>query len=125
MAYTALPGYYGVDEEESEMTLGFWYLFQEALWSSDPDYESDAEELPTKRHDGEQWTIAKAVYSELIKVLQRKATWPERSTLQTWPRGNVVQIMLDNSLLTIIQTKETSFKRERNHDYVLPNAHVL
>jgi hypothetical protein len=28
LRYTGLPGYYGVDEEASEMTLGFWYLFQ-------------------------------------------------------------------------------------------------
>ncbi|KDQ56073.1 hypothetical protein JAAARDRAFT_36863 [Jaapia argillacea MUCL 33604] len=32
LSFTSLPGFYGVDEEESEMTLGFWYLFQEALW---------------------------------------------------------------------------------------------
>lgn len=123
MAYTALPGYYGVDEEESEMTLGFWYLFQEALWSTDPDY--DSEELPTKKHDVEQWAIAKAVYSELIKVLQRKATWPERSILQSWPRGNVVLVKLKHQPLTIVQTKGTSSKRERNYDYISPNAHVI
>jgi hypothetical protein len=35
LAYTGLPGFYGIDEEESEMTLGFWYLFQEALWAVD------------------------------------------------------------------------------------------
>ena len=35
MSYTGLQGYYGVDEEESELTLAFWYLFQEALWSAD------------------------------------------------------------------------------------------
>jgi hypothetical protein len=41
LSYTLLPGYYGADEEESEMVLGFWYLFQEVIWSTnyyiDPD----------------------------------------------------------------------------------------
>jgi hypothetical protein len=29
------PGFYGTNEDESETTLGFWHLFQEALWSTD------------------------------------------------------------------------------------------
>lgn len=32
LLYTGFPGYYGVDEEDSEATLGFWYLLQESLW---------------------------------------------------------------------------------------------
>ncbi|KIP05962.1 hypothetical protein PHLGIDRAFT_36173 [Phlebiopsis gigantea 11061_1 CR5-6] len=87
MAYSALPGYYGVDEEESEGTLGFWYLFQEALWEGDPEYDSDTSTPPsTNKREGEQMTIAKAVYSELAKVLQRKVTWPPSDVLQGWPR---------------------------------------
>jgi len=35
LAYTGLPGHFGVDGEESELTLPFWYLFQEELWSTD------------------------------------------------------------------------------------------
>lgn len=90
MAYTALPGYYGADEDESESTLGFWYLFQEALWAGDPDYDSDTSEPPTvNKREGEQMSMAKAVYFELVKVLQRKVTWPPRSVLQTWPRGEI------------------------------------
>jgi len=49
LTYTRLPGYYGVDEEESEMTLGFWYLFQEALRSTDfhiEDGDSDPDYTP-------------------------------------------------------------------------------
>lgn len=87
MAYTALPGFYGVDEEESEMTLGFWYLFQEALWGGDLEYDSDADIPSTNKRDGGQMSVAKAVYSELVKALQRKSTWPEKNVLQTWPRG--------------------------------------
>ena len=48
MAYTGMPGYYGVDEEQSEMTLGFWYLFQESLWSIGPDEYDDEEEVVTE-----------------------------------------------------------------------------
>ena len=35
---TGLP----VDEDASEMTLGFWYLFQQSLWSVE--YEDQAED---------------------------------------------------------------------------------
>lgn len=44
LAYTGLAGFYGVDEEESEMTLGFWYLLQEALWSTDFYFEEGGDE---------------------------------------------------------------------------------
>lgn len=86
MAYTGLPGYYGVDEEESETTLGFWYLFQEALWSCSPELDEDDDDPPSKM-SGEQWNISRAVYSELVQILRRKVVWPDRKTLQGWPRG--------------------------------------
>ncbi|KAI0087502.1 ARM repeat-containing protein [Irpex rosettiformis] len=85
MAYTGIPGYYGVDEEESEMTLGFWYLFQESLWSVGPDPDEDEEDSSSEL-SGEQWNISKAVYSELIQVLRRKSVWPPKDVLQGWPR---------------------------------------
>ncbi|KAI0799725.1 ARM repeat-containing protein [Irpex lacteus] len=86
MAYTGIPGYYGVDEEESEMTLGFWYLFQESLWSSGPDPDEDEDEPPSSKLSGEQWNVSKAVYLELIQVLRRKSVWPPKNVLQGWPR---------------------------------------
>ncbi|KAL6303348.1 ARM repeat-containing protein [Sparassis latifolia] len=87
--YTALPGYYGADEEESELTLGFWYLFQEALWSVEYDTEygqDDPNAVPEHKQEEGQWTIAKVVYFELVKVLRRKAAWPEASVLSRWAR---------------------------------------
>lgn len=93
MAYTGIPGYYGADEEESEMTLGFWYLFQETLWSTGPDYDDESEEDPSSRLNGEQWSVSRAVYSELIQVLRRKSVWPPKSVLQGWPRGALVRLM--------------------------------
>ncbi|KAG5640713.1 hypothetical protein DXG03_007470 [Asterophora parasitica] len=83
LAYTGLPGYYGVDEEESEMTLGFWYLFQEALWSTEyyisegQEQNSDAAGLDA---GADAQAMAKAVYSELVQVLRRKSAFP--------PKGN-------------------------------------
>lgn len=97
LAYTSLPGYYGVDEEESEMTLGFWYLFQEALWSVDytvgeGDEESnqgrpliDEETEKEKQHE----IVAKAVYSELVQTLRRKVTWPILTVLNGWAKGAI------------------------------------
>jgi hypothetical protein len=71
LAYTGFPGYYGLDEEESEMTLGFWYLFQETLWSTD-----FLEEDTANGNGQQQVATARAVYSEVVKVLRRKATFP-------------------------------------------------
>ncbi|CUA76173.1 Myb-binding protein 1A [Homo sapiens] [Rhizoctonia solani] len=66
LGYTGFPGWYGVDEEESEMVLPFWYLLEEALL--DADYVGD--------QNGELWGTAKMIYLELVKILQRKVTWP-------------------------------------------------
>jgi hypothetical protein len=95
LAYTALPGYYGVDEEESEMTLGFWYLFQESLWNVDSHFEDadedeygaqpslDEENEADKQHN----LVVKAIYSELVQVLRRKTVWPPASELNGWTKG--------------------------------------
>ncbi|EPT00042.1 hypothetical protein FOMPIDRAFT_1163505 [Fomitopsis schrenkii] len=92
LAYAALPGYYGVDEEESELTFNFWYLFQEALWSAEYEQEfefgdGDVNAAPgTDKTEQAQWRVAKAVYFELVQVLRRKVVWPEAATLRTWNR---------------------------------------
>lgn len=88
LVYTSLPGFFGADEEESEMTLGFWYLFQEALWSSELDVPGeDPDESTLKKAEQDQWNVAKAVYSELVQVLRRKVMWPEKAVLNSWTRG--------------------------------------
>jgi len=79
LSFTALPGSYGVDEEESERTLGFWYLLQEALWTVEfpPETEST--------HEKEMWALAKAVYAELVAALRNKVRWPSPTT--GWAKG--------------------------------------
>ena len=89
LAYTGLPGYYGIDEEESEMTLGFWYLYQEALWGTNYYFEYGDEERSSVPPDmgnggeGQEVLMAKAVYSELVKILRRKVVFPPGG----WLRG--------------------------------------
>ncbi|KAF8742077.1 ARM repeat-containing protein, partial [Rhizoctonia solani] len=73
LGYTGFPGWYGVDEEESEMVLPFWYLLEEALL--DADYVGD--------QNGELWGVAKAIYLQLVRILQRKVTWPAEPG---WPK---------------------------------------
>ncbi|KAG6908732.1 hypothetical protein DXG01_003577 [Tephrocybe rancida] len=87
LAYTGLPGYYGVDEEESEMTLGFWYLFQEALWSTDYYIEPGEESRESTPVSGseEVQAMSKLVYSELVRVLRRKAAFPGKGA--GWSKG--------------------------------------
>jgi hypothetical protein len=79
LSFTALPGSYGVDEEESERTLGFWYLLQEALWEVEfpPEIEVTREK--------EMWVLAKAVYAELVAALRTKVRWPPPAT--GWAKG--------------------------------------
>lgn len=102
-SYTALPGYYGVDEEESEMTLSFWYLLQESLWSIDWLTEEDGGpgvqeaalldwvETVSKENEVEAQNpnivAATPIYTSLVKVLRRKVTWPPQAELDSWPRG--------------------------------------
>lgn len=100
LSFTSTPGYYGVDEEESEMTLGFWYLFQEALWSVEQPIPSSEEEL-FKREFGkdgndswagggdgserEMMEVSRAVYARLVKVLREKVRWPPVG--EKWHKG--------------------------------------
>jgi hypothetical protein len=99
LSYTGLPGVYGTDEDESEMTLGFWYLFQEALWSADyyfEDGEGDggfgAGDGDVGERDKDQWIISKAVYAELVSVLRRKVVYPDRAELSGWAKGRLHSI---------------------------------
>ena len=87
MAYTTLPGFYGQDEEESEMTLGFWFLLQEALWSADYHLEELDEDVPRPDNDDTPWEMAKAVYTELVCGLRRKVMWPDKNVQKTWTKG--------------------------------------
>ena len=70
LSFTALPGSYGVDEEESERTLGFWYLLQEALWEVEFPPETEV------TREKEMWVLAKSVYAELVAALRTKVRWP-------------------------------------------------
>ena len=73
------------------MTLGFWYLFQEALWCTNYYFEDgDQERSPVPPDTGgggeaQEVLMAKAVYSELVKVLRRKVVFPP--TGSGWLRG--------------------------------------
>jgi hypothetical protein len=84
LSYTGLPGSAGLDEDESEMTLAFWYLFQESLWTADyhPDFDEDG--TGPSGLEGEQAAVTQALYRELVQILRRKVVWPSDSS---WPRG--------------------------------------
>lgn len=74
------------------MTLGFWYLFQESLWSVE--YEDQAEDqdgIPSLLDvkEKEQWAVVNAVYVQLVEILRRKVTWPDQRTLNYWAKDEV------------------------------------
>ncbi|KAG8959657.1 hypothetical protein FRC03_007658 [Tulasnella sp. 419] len=66
LGYSGFPGWYGIDEDESEMTLPFWYLLEEAILESD--YTADSDES--------RWHTAKLVFAEAVATLARKVRWP-------------------------------------------------
>ena len=66
LVYTGFPGFYGIDEEESETTLSFWYLLQESLWEAT---------YPDEEKQEQQMGIAKELYREVVNTLRRKVTW--------------------------------------------------
>lgn len=85
-----------MDEEESEMTLGFWYLFQEALWSVEYSFEEEGDDEyengrplldEEEEREKQQNLVAKAVYSQLVQVLRRKVVWPQAAFLNSWTKG--------------------------------------
>ncbi|TFK19652.1 ARM repeat-containing protein [Coprinopsis marcescibilis] len=76
LAYTGLPGYYGVDEDESELILGFWYFFQEALWTTDYEEEEAEDVPPPPRKEPIQVEMAKSAYIDLVQILRRKVAFP-------------------------------------------------
>ncbi|KAG6901557.1 hypothetical protein C0995_010614 [Termitomyces sp. Mi166 len=89
LSYTGLPGHYGVDEEESEMTLAFWYLFQEALWSVNYYVEEEEEDSGSVPIDAgaDVQAVARAVYSELVQILRRKVAFPGKGA--GWSKDQV------------------------------------
>lgn len=103
LAYTGFPGYYGVDEEESELTLGFWYLFQETLWNTEF-YVSGEESDVSERNGPEQVTMARVVYFEVIKLLRRKATFPMPGS--NWSKGNFTLMVKHPAYLGIDQVEK-------------------
>lgn len=88
LGYTGFPGWYGVDEEDSELCLAFWYLLQESLWSVDfvndvdPDEKKQIEEKEEK-----EMQIPNEIYTELVTILKRKVTWPPKDALGQWSKG--------------------------------------
>lgn len=95
LGYTGLPGCFGVDEDESEMTLGFWYLFQESLWSVEyDDVDDDKGSVPpADTEERNRMVLVNAVYVELVKILRSKVAWPPQSILNGWPKGGLSGVM--------------------------------
>jgi hypothetical protein len=86
LAYTGFPGYYGVDEDVSEMTLGFWYLLQEALWNNDFYIEEGGEpSIADQQTTVDQTTVARELYVEVVRVLRRKIKYPGPG--KPWSKG--------------------------------------
>lgn len=115
LAFTGHPGYFGVDEEESEMTLGFWYLFQEALWGTEyhdgkdvagdgitsvDDHEDSIgvnNDAIMDTREKEQVRVAKEVYIELVQVLRKKVTFPPPSS--GWGKGESPHVLYLSRIL--------------------------
>ena len=71
------------------MTLGFWYLFQESLWSVEYDEDDDerGSAPPANVEERNRLALVNAVYVELVRILRSKVAWPPQSILGGWPKG--------------------------------------
>jgi hypothetical protein len=98
--FTGLPGWFGVDEDESEACMPFWYLLQEALWSID--FSNPAESGDGwDRAEGRHWAFAAQIYKEVQEVLRRKVTWPRKDVLKGWSKGIYNDFSLDKVIFPI------------------------
>ncbi|CED84264.1 Nuclear transport receptor LGL2 (importin beta superfamily) [Phaffia rhodozyma] len=70
LGFSGFEGSYGVDEEVSEIPLGFWSLFQESITAS-PHIETADSDSPAT-----EWTIAKQIFAELFQKLRLKCMLP-------------------------------------------------
>jgi hypothetical protein len=86
LVYTGFPGYYGIEEEESESTLSFWYLLQESLWEAT---------YPDEERQEQQMGIARELYREVVNTLRRKVTWP--ANLIDWDAGALYDPSMNRS----------------------------
>ncbi|GJJ09063.1 hypothetical protein Clacol_003285 [Clathrus columnatus] len=91
LGYTGFPGWFGVDEEDSELCLAFWYLLQESLWSVDfaNDVEADENKSQLIEVEEKEMQIANEIYTQLVGVLKRKITWPPKAILSQWSKDQV------------------------------------
>lgn len=73
------------------MTLGFWYLFQESLWSVEYDDGDDERGSvpPADVEERNRLAVVNAVYVELVKILRSKVAWPPPGILGGWPKGGL------------------------------------
>jgi hypothetical protein len=96
LGFTGFPGWYGVDEFESDvrvveiltltvvhlvcsqMTISFWVYFGEAVLDSNWNGDEDNSMMQT----------ARSILLQLVRVLQKKCTWPPQEELQTWTKGS-------------------------------------
>lgn len=69
------------------MTLSFWYLLQESLWTVE--YPTVEDSGGSNADGADQMAVASALYMELVVILKRKVTWPSAVELTNWTRGMV------------------------------------
>lgn len=138
-----------MDEDESEMTLPFWYLLQEALWSVDTDTESgiyvrwdessgEALDHPSgfgedkdahMRAHAAQVEMAKAVYSELVRLLRGKVAFPQPGN--GWSKGLfcfsavVMVVLLMGLVLDQVEKFQVSVLLYAFHPSLYPSLSVI
>ncbi|KAF8305820.1 hypothetical protein DL93DRAFT_2065964, partial [Clavulina sp. PMI_390] len=77
LGFTGFPGWFGVDEFESEMTTTFWVFFSEHVLDSDW-FGDDTNPSRNRARD---------ILVSLIKVLHQKTRWPAPEELKGWTKG--------------------------------------
>jgi hypothetical protein len=96
MSLTTYPGYFGEDQEISEIPLNFWYVLQETL--ADKDWLPVTAEKHKHRNGltnevawldkGVENTFV--VYRQLVLALRDKAMLPSEMEFAHWSKGTTI-----------------------------------
>lgn len=101
MRLTTYPGYFGEEQEISEIPLNFWYVLQETL------ADSDMLPVTVERHASRNGLTNEVVwvnksfenifivYRQLVLALRDKAMLPPEPEFAQWPKGRTVFLKLN------------------------------
>lgn len=79
LSLTNYPGYFGVDQDISEIPLNFWYLLQESFYDEGLLNENDENSKDARE-------LAFGVFGQLVEILRSKSEFPSDQEWVKWTK---------------------------------------